>query len=149
MSAAGLAIVDCSSCFGVMESRPVSIASTGSIARKVFPCASGKPGVVLLAHVRRSLSKQRPMPAGRWISSTINSPAAGASASSMWVTTSRANAWRQSRTHRFRSPCRAGTDVACRATEQARHDCFRQRPIFGMKRYFGSRSLSRRLSRCV
>lgn len=51
MSAAGLAIVDCLSCFGEMESPPVSIASTGSIARKAFACASGKPGVVLLARV--------------------------------------------------------------------------------------------------
>lgn len=38
----------------------------------------------------------------RWISSTINSPAADASACSMWSKTCRANAWRRSRTHRSR-----------------------------------------------
>lgn len=48
-----------------------------SIARKVFLCASAKPGVVLLARVPRSSSKQRPMPADRWISSTTSSPADG------------------------------------------------------------------------
>src|SRR5690606_1675726 len=50
------------------------------------------PGVVLLARVPRSSSKQRPMPAGRWISSTTSSPAADASASSMWSKTSRSSA---------------------------------------------------------
>ncbi len=58
-----------------------------------LPYASATPGVVLLARVPRSSSKQRQMPAGHWISSTINSPAASASASSMWSTMSRANAW--------------------------------------------------------
>lgn len=100
MSGGASATDACSFCFGEMVSLPVSIASTGSIARKVFPCASGRPGVVLSARVRRSSSQQRPMHAGLWISSTINSPAAGAFASSMWSTTSRANAWRQSQIRR-------------------------------------------------
>jgi hypothetical protein len=54
------------------------IASTGCIARKDFRFASGKPGGVLSARVRRSWSKRRPMPAGRSISSMISLPAAGA-----------------------------------------------------------------------
>lgn len=55
---------------------------------------------------RRAVGTRAPilveaMANARWISSTINSPVAGASASSMWLTTSRANAWRQSQIHRY------------------------------------------------
>ncbi|TCU08361.1 transposase [Rhizobium sullae] len=68
-----------SSCFGETESRPGSIAYTVFIARKGFPFASERPVGVLSARVRRSWSKRRPMPAGRWISSTTSLPAVDAS----------------------------------------------------------------------
>lgn len=84
------------------------------------------------AHVHRSSSKQRRMPAGLWISSTINSPAAGACASSTWSTMSRANGWWRSRTLRYRVAVSRRTDGTYRATGQTRHDCLRQRVLFAV-----------------
>lgn len=52
MSAADLAIVDCSSCFVAMENCPVSIAFTELYREEGLPCASAKPDVVPSARVR-------------------------------------------------------------------------------------------------
>jgi len=71
----------CSSCCGRRASRPGSIASTGSIARKASRRPSGGRGDAPWGCARRSWSKPAPTRAGRSTSSTISSPAAGGSAS--------------------------------------------------------------------
>ena len=62
--------------------------------------ASAKPGVAPSARVRRSWSKQRPMPAGRWISSMTSLPVAAGFASSTLSMMSRASVWPRSRIRR-------------------------------------------------
>lgn len=74
-----------------------------------LPMHKREPTGVLSVRMRKSSSRQRPLPAGRRISSTINTPAADACATSMSSTMSRKN-WRN-----------------FSATGQARHDCLRQR----------------------
>ena len=64
MNAGGSAIVGSSSCFGAKESRRVSIASTGSIGKKGWACASARAANGPLASGLPSWLGPGPMPAG-------------------------------------------------------------------------------------